>query len=165
MKTYIISGFPGIGKTYFKNTFQEPFHDIKILDSDSSKFSWSEPGVRHPDFPNNYIDHIKNNIGKVDIILVSSHEIVRRALERSEINYILIYPDRSLKNEYINRYKNRNSSNSFIQLLDKEWDNFISQCESESFPLKIILGENEHLADCGFICDLSTNIYIDKGIK
>ena len=54
MKTKIIAGFPGIGKSYVFNQ-----RKYKCLDSDSSLFSWIEKGVRHPDFPNNYI--ITNN--------------------------------------------------------------------------------------------------------
>ena len=34
---------------------------------------------RNPNFPNNYIEHIKENIGKVDYIFVSSHLVVRQA--------------------------------------------------------------------------------------
>lgn len=57
------------------------------LDSDSSNFSWvkDENGnntkERNPEFPKNYIEHIKSNIGKVDVIFVSSHKVVREALE------------------------------------------------------------------------------------
>ena len=55
----LISGFPGIGKTYYKQK-----SELNVLDSDSSKFSWIEKDVRHPDFPQNYIDHIKKNLNK-----------------------------------------------------------------------------------------------------
>ena len=34
-ETRVISGFPGVGKTYFKN-----ITNLIVLDSDSSKFSW-----------------------------------------------------------------------------------------------------------------------------
>ena len=64
MKTKIISAFPGVGKTYYHERNKE----ISI-DSDSSHFSWvkDENGnntkERNPEFPNNYINHIKENIG------------------------------------------------------------------------------------------------------
>jgi hypothetical protein len=67
-KTIIVSAFPGTGKTYcWVNT------DLDVIDSDFSTFAKS-------DFPNNYIKHIKSKIGTKDIILVSSHSIVREAL-------------------------------------------------------------------------------------
>ena len=94
MNTKVISGFPGVGKSYlFNNT------DLKVLDSDSSNFSWIKDSEgrntkeRNPDFPQNYIDHIKKNIGKVDIILTSSHDVVRKALKESCIDYILVHPN------------------------------------------------------------------------
>jgi len=110
-KTLVISGFPGIGKSHFfrKNK------DKVVLDSDSSKFSWIEKGIRHPDFPNNYIKYIKENlayinplgVGKADIILVSSHKNVRDALVENDIPFTLVYPSRDIKEEYLQRYKDR----------------------------------------------------------
>ncbi|MCH7928756.1 MAG: hypothetical protein IID03_12385, partial [Candidatus Dadabacteria bacterium] len=94
--TLVISAFPATGKSYFKNRVGK-----NVLDSDSSKFSWLKKGVRHPDFPDNYIQHIKDNLGKVDIILVSSHKIVREALVKNGIQFVLMYPNRKLKYEYV----------------------------------------------------------------
>ena len=61
--TRVISAFPGTGKSYFHRN-----SDSKVLDSDSSKFSWIEEGVRHPDFPNNYMTHIKENIDSARLV-------------------------------------------------------------------------------------------------
>ena len=36
---------------------------------------------RNPEFPDNYIQPIKENIGKVDYIFVSSHKEVRRCFD------------------------------------------------------------------------------------
>lgn len=141
----IISGFPGIGKSYFFNLMKNS--GKKILDSDSSLFSWIEKGVRHPDFPQNYINHIKKNMYDADIILVSSHKIVRDALVDNNIYFTLIYPDRSIKNEYINRYKSRGSDDSFVKLLEKNWDNFIDDCENQENCDKIIIKSGEYLCD------------------
>ena len=120
--TKIISAFPACGKTYvFKN-----FMDQVILDSDSSKFSWvcvADQNVRHPDFPQNYINHIKENIGKVDYILVSTHENVRRALEEAGIDFYLVYPERNLKEEWIGRCFLRGNRENFCWLIADNWDN------------------------------------------
>ena len=64
--TKVISAFPGTGKSYFHQN-----SNLDILDSDSSKYSWISEGVRNPDFPDNYMAHIKGKIGSADIILVS----------------------------------------------------------------------------------------------
>ena len=89
----IISAFPCVGKTQSLTNFPE----FNILDSDSSLFSWIEPGVRNPNFPENYISNIKMHVDKADFILVSSHEIVRDALIKEEIPFSLVYPSRRLK--------------------------------------------------------------------
>lgn len=145
--TKIISAFPACGKTYvFEN-----FNDKVILDSDSSKFSWvmvANQKVRNPDFPQNYISHIKENIGKADYILVSTHENVRRALEDAEIDFYLVYPDRNLKEEWIGRCFLRGSGEKFCQLISDNWDNWIDQLEEDSKRHKsIILRHGEHLSN------------------
>lgn len=144
-ETIVISGFPGIGKSHFFRIMKNS--DKKVLDSDSSLFSWIEKGVRNPDFPNNYMKHIKENLGKADIILVSSHDIVRDALVKNNIPFTLVYPSREIKEEFINRYKQRGSDENFIKLLDKNWDNFIDGCENQKGCNHVTLKEGEYLSD------------------
>ena len=136
----IISAFPGVGKSYFyQNT------NMKVLDSDSSKYSWKN-GLRNPDFPNNYMIHIKENLS-VDIILVSSHEVVRNALINEGLEYTLVFPQKELKEEYINRFKKRGSPESFIDLLSKNWNNWISELEEQQGCYKIKLKQGQYLSD------------------
>lgn len=140
--TKVVAGFPGVGKSVlFKNS------NLNVLDSDSSKFSWIEPGVRHPDFPQNYINHIKVNIGVADIILVSSHDVVRKALAESGIEYYLVYPDISLKEEYLDRYRQRGNDEKFIALLKSKWEEFILSIEEKTFPTLLKLSSNQYLSD------------------
>ena len=139
--TKIISGFPGIGKScYCNNT------DLNVLDSDSSNFSQIKEGVRNPEFPQNYINHIKEHIGKVDIILVSSHLSVREALAQNNITFTLVYPSRELKDQYISRFKERGSSPQFIKLLSKNWEIFIEELENQTKCEHIILTKGEYLS-------------------
>ena len=116
MKTVIISAFPGVGKTYFSENTK-----LKVKDSDSSKFD-------KKNFPQNYVDSIKKDMGKYDIILVSSHEEVRSLLYESKIEYNLVFPNGDCKNEYIQRYKDRGSPEAFIKLLDEMWEQWIESC-------------------------------------
>lgn len=140
--TKVISGFPAVGKSFlFDNS------KFVIIDSDSSSFSWIEKGVRNPDFPNNYIQHIRENIGVADYILVSSHDAVRKALQENNIAYTLVYPAIELKNEYIERYKNRGNDGSFISFIESKWGEFIQDIEKETFPMKIKLKSGEYLSD------------------
>lgn len=136
MKTIVISAFPGCGKT----TYYERNRNKKIIDSDSSKFDKS-------DFPKNYVEHIKEKIGKVDMIFVSSHKVVREALVESGIKFVLVYPNISLKEEYLQRYRNRKSPESFINLLSENWESWIYEIDHETRFRKIKLERGEFLAD------------------
>lgn len=126
----VICGFPGVGKsTLFKELKKS---NIKVLDSDSSTFDKSE-------FPDNYIKHIKEKTGEGYTILASSHDVVRDALVKSKIPFVLVYPDKSLKKDYLDRYEDRGSPESFIKLLDDKWDNWIKQCDSFSSDLCMLV--------------------------
>ena len=124
MSAKIISAFPACGKTtYYKkwsqyslenvwrirNNGEQAYNNLglpcgqKILDSDSSEFSWvkdeygNNTSVRNPKFPQNYIDHIKEKMLTEDIIFVSSHEVVRDALKQNGIPYHIFYPKKEQK--------------------------------------------------------------------
>lgn len=140
--TKIIAAFPACGKTYY---FENREEDNIVLDSDSSKFSWTYQGmkdkngnllrgiekVRNPEFPNNYIAHIVENIGKVDYIFVSTHDIVREALKKHNIDFTIVFPEQSLKEEWIGRCFLRGSDEKFCQLIADQWDNWMLQMEEE----------------------------------
>jgi hypothetical protein len=128
MRTKVISAFPGTGKSVYHNKHKET-----TLDSDSSLFSWTkdESGnntkVRNPEFPQNYINHIKENIGKYEFIFVSSHEVVRNALLDNCIFFYLVYPDSRRKEEFIQRYKDRGNDDDFINLVATKWDDWMDE--------------------------------------
>lgn len=127
--TIIISAFPGCGKTTATRKLKE---QLTLIDSDSSTFDKMY-------FPSNYIEHIKSQMGKQEIIFVSSHETVRRALEAEGIEYFLFYPSLNRKEEFLDLYYNRGNNETFINVLDKNFENFIGSCENANTPHKIIL--------------------------
>ena len=142
-ETIVIAAFPGTGKSYCTKNESDKFNGV--LDSDSSNYSWVKDSQgnntteRNPDFPKNYIEHIKENIGKVEVIFVSSHKEVREALEREGIEYILVYPNMFQKDDYIKRYKNRGNSDGFIRKVEANWDEWINDCRNEEYPTRIEL--------------------------
>ena len=76
-KTLLICGFPGVGKTYLWNELRLP-----VTDSDSSRF-------RKGNFPENYVNHIKGiltNNPDNEIILISTHDIVRNELRNQKLS-------------------------------------------------------------------------------
>jgi hypothetical protein len=125
MRTRIIAAFPGTGKSFYHKK-----HPETTLDPDSSLFSWvetSEGKIRNPEWPENYINHIQENIGKYEFIFVSTHKEVREALLDACIFFYLIYPDGDMKEKYLGRFRERGSSSEFVKLLDKSWDQWLKE--------------------------------------
>ena len=156
--TKIFSVFPASGKTYMYE--HQDDWNLKILDSDSSEFSWmwkeSEWSgdlvrVRNPEFPNNYIEHIKENIGKYDYIFVSSHKEVRDALDEREINFTIVFPEYKCKEEWFGRccireIQGKNGFDSTVLL--NNWDKWWYDCaECGETHSHIVLRPTEHLSD------------------
>lgn len=146
MSALVVCAFPGSGKSVFYQSYsvyEGHVNGIRILDSDSSEFSWvldedgNKTNQRNPKFPLNYIKHIKDNIDKQDIIFVSSHELVRNALHDANIKYINIYPKDNITNmkEWRNRFIQRGNSQSFIDIVMTNWSNWIKDMENDIFAI------------------------------
>jgi len=123
--TIVISAFPGCGKTYLFNHQGE--YGFSIHDSDSSKFKgdgWEEEYVKY------ILKNIQSN--KYDFIFVSQHEKVLNLLNEHNVTIAKVIPRTECKEEYFNRYKNRNNDHiedmsKFLNVLDKNWDNWTSE--------------------------------------
>ncbi|ADG59947.1 hypothetical protein Acj9p047 [Acinetobacter phage Acj9] len=161
--TGFISAFPGTGKSSVHgNNHKHGLYAVRangtslyrhmpapgqtyVYDSDSSTFDKAE-------FPQNYIDHmravIQRHAGSQNpfLFLGSSHDNVRAAMQEMGIPYVLVYPHRDLKEQYIERYKKRGSSEFFINLMETKWDEFIDSCEADPSH-KIVLHDGQYLSD------------------
>lgn len=144
-ETIIISAFPAVGKSWLFNELTSK--GISVLDSDSSKFSWLSEGVRNPDFPKNYIEHISQSMGKFQYIFVSSHKEVRAELNNANIRYWLVYPHKSLIKEYIDRFTKRGNDEKFISFIANNWYSFIKDLSEEKCNQNIQLLQGQYLSD------------------
>jgi hypothetical protein len=136
-KTRIISAFPACGKTFLT---EKGYGGSVILDSDSSSFSWrsgDNGAERDPAFPENYITHIRENIGKADYIFVSSHADVRQALDDSDLSWCCVNPDVTLLEEWVGRCYLRGDNEEFLKVLINNWDKWVHQ--------------NLDLSPCGYV--------------
>lgn len=131
--TRVVAAFPGCGKTTMSSNCPE------ICDLDSSFFDKSQ-------FPGNYIDAIKEK-EEVGAVFVSSHKLVRDALTENGINFWLIYPAQDRKAEFLQRYRDRGSPEKFIELMDANWDAWISECKAQPAACRIEIPEGYFLED------------------
>ena len=108
------------------NALQERWESVpRMLPFPRYKYENDTRIVRNPNFIPEYIAHIKECREKYDIVFVSSHLEVRKALEDNNIPFATIYPiynSDSVKNEWIGRMFSRGSSIEFIKDQADHWD-------------------------------------------
>lgn len=92
---------------------------------------WNSVKKRNPNFVKDYINHIKENIGRVDIIFVSSHLEVRQALQDNGIEYYTVYPSKNMLNEWVGRMYLRGNDSEFIDKQIEMWDKNIGNIDNE----------------------------------
>jgi adenylate kinase family enzyme len=133
----ILCGFPGIGKSYLAK-------QSKALDTDFSTFA------KGSDWPQNYVETLleRAQANEYDLVLASTHKEVREGLVRAGSRFILVYPDVSLKEEYLQRFLKRGSPKPFIQLMEARWEEFLQECRSQRYAWHWVLGPGQYLADC-----------------
>lgn len=141
--TVLVSAFPGTGKSYYcsNGNWSQYVPEKWCTDSDSSKFDKS-------DFPANYIEHIKEKVVQgYGRVFISSHKDVREALVINDLPFVLAYPARSLKYEYLERYRKRGSTDKFIALVNDNWDEWIDGCQAQENCYHIELSSGEYLSN------------------
>jgi hypothetical protein len=145
MHNLVISAFPGAGKSWLA---QNP-GNLRITDSDSSGFSWTNQAenIRHPEWPQNYMRHILEQIRISDIVFVSTHKDVRDAMLKAMIPFILVYPSLDMKQEYIQRYIDRGNASAFVALLEQNYELWIAELEAQECYMRVVLKPGQYLAD------------------
>jgi len=158
----VVCGFPGIGKSYYVKNYNNrsiwaDTHDtmFKVYDSDSSSYSWIDKNDhskgRHPDFPNNYIKHIKAVNTDNSLVFVSSHKEVRDALKEANIPYVIVYPDleKCYKHEYIvlRIYRRERAYEGLTETLSKNWKKWIKEINDDEYGIKLTINHNIYLDD------------------
>ena len=142
-KPMLVAGFPGTGKSYYcHNGDWSHYMSSKFAtDSDSSKFDKTN-------FPQNYINHIKEKISEgYARIFISSHKEVREALVKNGLEFTLVYPKKELKEEYLKRYKERGSTDSFINLISENWDLWLEELKNQQGCRHIELESGQFIAN------------------
>lgn len=135
METIVISAFCGTGKTYTDNNSDKKTIEFECWEYDKG------------DFPNNYIDDIKFQIGKMDYIFISTNPVVLKELHKQGVNIKLIYPDISLKEEYFKRYLDRGSSSDFMDTLDRYWFDWLIELKEQNYCQHILLESGQYISN------------------
>lgn len=137
----VVAAFPATGKSFVAG------RDHRFADSDSSAFSWQSPGVRHDDWPSNYMKHIEGLIEDGTHVLCSSHQEVRDALVAAEIPFTLVYPSVDQRDDYIARLNGRGSAPKLVTLIAGHWDEWVASCIRQGGCDHIVLPHGYYLSN------------------
>lgn len=145
MRTKIVCGFPGVGKSWLLVNHR----GCSCSDSDSGNFSWQNQAekIRHPEWPNNYIAHLTEKQGEVEVVFGSTHKEVREALVSTGMHFFLVYPSLNMKQEYIQRYIARGNAPAFVKLLEQNYEDWIKELSEQRGCTHIVLQPGQYLAD------------------
>lgn len=155
-KGKIICGFAGIGKTYVSSKYN------RIIDLESSDFKWQYlefetqnidkekrkgiiEKVKNPNWPLNYVNEIITKQKEYDFVLISLDLEVRNLLKEKGYSYIVCFPSKEQKNDFLNRYKKRGNNEKFIENISLNYEKWIDDLMLEEN--KIILKSGQYLED------------------
>ena len=133
--TVLCAAFCGTGKTHIcKNT------NIKAIEVEFWKYK--EKGLLKE-----YIEDVRKNLGKVDYIFISTEPDGLKLLNDEGFNIILVYPKNELRNEYLDRYIERDSPYDFIGTFMKHWNFWINELKEQKYCKHIVLESGQYLRD------------------
>lgn len=120
----IISCFAGVGKNYAIKYLKDKGYKINTIEKyknfDKSKFS----------------QNIKKLADKSDLLFIPYYLNFEKDIDK-DIEYILVYPELSLKNQYIDRYKKLKFSKNQIKYLSDNWEHMIKNCKENKYGISI----------------------------
>ena len=154
----IIAAHAGTGKTRFaKNVYDSvdfvcmPYKYYLpdgLLSCDEAESSKANMDLElREEWPDNYIKAVINRYNENRYVIIPPIAPVLEALRKEEIPYILCYPERSAKDEYERRYKERGNTEEFLNIFIGYWDGFLDQMESDPGEQHIVMGRGEFLTD------------------
>ena len=131
----VYAAFCGTGKSYLCNNFPEDYKEIECWD------------YRNGDFPNNYVKEVIKMMGKIKILFISTDPVILREINKLDIKIHLVYPENELRNEYLDRYIDRDNSYDFIGTMMKNWNIWINELKEQTYCQHIVLKSGQYLQD------------------
>lgn len=131
--TKIYAVFCGSGKTWIcENT------NVNAVEIEYWKYK--EKG-----YNDKYIEDVKKRIGVVDYLFVSTDPEGISLLLNEGLSITIVYPKNELRNEYLDRYIERDSPYDFIGTFMKHWHIWINELKSINICPHIVLESGQYL--------------------
>ncbi|HHU17130.1 MAG TPA: hypothetical protein GXZ70_02725 [Clostridiales bacterium] len=154
----IIAGFSGIGKTFFCNhvegakdfvcmPYKYLLPEIGSGEIEHEKLKADLSLEMNPEYPNNYINAILENMDKYKYLVIPSDSRVLAGLKDKHVPYILCFPEQKAKEEYRKRYLQRGNTEEFLDIFIGGWDYFMNSLRQDTYGARIVLDKGEYLLD------------------
>ena len=122
----IIVSWPATGKSYYKgyqNILDLEGSPFKYLSPKSKSKTLTEKGPVSSEWPANYFNYLKKVKNNYDAVLAPSvqHDIIELLLKEN-IEFTVVLPDKSLKDEYIRRCVDRGDNTEWQKYFMDTWD-------------------------------------------
>ena len=130
----VYAAFCGTGKSYLCNNFP----------SCSEIEDWE---YRRGDFPDNYVQDVLNRIDNTKYLFISTDIEILKELNKRSIKIELVYPENGLRNEYLDRFLDRDSPYDFIGAIMKNWNIWINELKKQKYCKHTVLQKGEYLQD------------------
>ena len=134
-KTLLCAAFCGTGKTYICEKTNIDAVEVEY-------WKYKDKGLQKE-----YIEDIKKYFGVVDYIFITTEPDGLKLLHNEGFDIILVYPENELRNEYLDRYIERDSPHDFIGVFMKYWNPWINELKEQLYCDHIILKKGEYLQD------------------
>lgn len=128
----IVSCFAGIGKNYAIKYYRDKGYRVNSIE-------------KTRDFNKQQFVNMINTLSKVSDILFIPYWLGMREYTKG-INFLLVYPDRSLKSDYVRRFRQLGFTIDEVNYLISNWNTMIDDCETFERKVKITR-PNEYLAE------------------
>lgn len=151
----IYSVFAGAGKTYLSQKYPD------IIDLESSFYQWAQADSKKSveankgnfqekniAWPQNYINEIARLDQLGETILIAAQPAILKLLTKNGLAFETITPEITDHLHYVQRYRERGNTDSFINFMDHHFNQFVHDLDENpdaNAHWKIPLGK--HLSD------------------
>lgn len=147
-ESIVIACFPGVGAKELYDKLGPERVSLNKIEPFYTTINENGSKIDNPNFAKDYVEHIQSLIGIDETILVSAHPVVLKELIDAKVGFVLVYPDRSLKDEYMERYKQAGEDEEFLGIMNDNWNRFIDDMEhAENVVTYRLAGPNLYLED------------------
>ena len=133
--TVLCAAFCGVCKTYLCEKT-----NIKAIEIEYWKYK--EKGLFKE-----YVSDVKKNYGVFDYIFISTDPGGLKLLHNEGFEITLVYPENGLRNEYLDKYIERDSPYDFIGTFMKHWNIWLNELKEQNYCKHIVLKSGQYLQD------------------